>query len=73
MKDDNTVTSNDTLVLRDARFLMPINWKWEPKEDITAHEIALCIPWLFTHYWEPQMDYSAPHFRHFIIHNPNKP
>ena len=53
----------------------PLQISWEPKEDITTHELALCMP-LLIHYHNgimpSQIDQSEPHLRHFKIIDTNK-
>ena len=44
---------------------------WDPKEDITAHELALCLPYFFMQVAPNEIDNSLPHFRHFKIIDPN--
>lgn len=31
---------------RDARIVIPKSYNWKPKEDITAYELAKCMPYL---------------------------
>jgi hypothetical protein len=55
------------------QFVQPIQMSWKPKEDITAYELALCIPYIIRFNIMPfEIDQSLPHFRHFEIINPNK-
>jgi hypothetical protein len=53
--------------------VFPLQMRWEPKPDITTHELALCLPYLLRVYsimpWE--VDKNAPHMRHFEIYDPN--
>lgn len=55
-----------------AIFQSPLQMEWRPKEDITAHELALCLPHFFGYYKPDEIDVSLPHFRHFKITDPNK-
>jgi hypothetical protein len=55
------------------QFVQPIQMSWKPKEDITAYELALCIPYIIRFNIMPyEIDQSLPHFRHFKIIDPNK-
>lgn len=56
-------------------FELPLEIEWNPKEDITTYELALCLPILMSIH--PIMgwmigDLNQPHLRHFNITNPNK-
>lgn len=53
---------------------LPLEMCWEPKEDITAYELALCLPYFnYNHgIMSYQIDETLPHFRHFKIINHNK-
>ena len=44
---------------------------WDPKEDITAYELALCLQYFFMSVAPNEIDNSLPHFRHFKIIDPN--
>ena len=61
---------NNTVVL------FPLIMEWQPIEDITVYELALCMPYLMTmvnHKVMPyHVDKSLPHFRHFKIIDPNE-
>jgi hypothetical protein len=56
------------------QFVLPLQMTWQPKEDITTYELALCLPYIsYNQSVMPDMiDLSQPHFRHFEIINPNK-
>ena len=56
-----------------CKLIMPLNMTWKPKLDITAHELALCLPYLFRHTFVMpyEIDKDEPHMRHFEIHDPN--
>lgn len=56
------------------KFVIPLEIRWDPKEDITVNELALCLPILiWKHPIMPyDIDITLPHFRHFIIINHNK-
>ena len=50
------------------RITLPLEMIWQPKEDITAHELSMCLPYLFRNGVMPyEVDKSLPHFRHFKI------
>lgn len=57
--------------LVEYKISLPLKMIWDPKEDITAHELALCLPYFFMQVAPNEIDYSLPHFRHFKIINPN--
>ena len=55
------------------KITLPLKIVFEPKEDITTYELAMCLPYFFTNSVMPWMiDQSLPHFRHFKITDPNK-
>ena len=64
----NTVSTNFNI-------LKPIGIYWKPQEDITAHELALCLPILINAYNRPVMpsevDREKDYMRHFKIIDPN--
>lgn len=65
-----TIVGGGTLCL-----LRPLGISWQPKEDITTYELAMCIPILIMSMTRPIMPYdvkSEPYMRHFTIHDPNK-
>lgn len=51
------------------RFTLPLEMIWQPKEDITTYELAMCLPYFFRHraIIPYEIDKSLPHFRHFKI------
>lgn len=51
------------------RMLLPLEMIWQPKEDITPYELAMCLPYLFRHrgVMPYEVDKSLPYFRHFKI------
>ncbi len=56
-----------------TRLIMPLIIEWQPKEDITTYELALCMPYLLINRIMPsQVDLELPHFRHFKITDPNQ-
>ena len=52
---------------------LPLEMIWQPKEDITPYELAMCLPYFFRHrgVMPYEVDKSLPHFRHFKITDPN--
>ena len=52
------------------QFVLPLQMTWQPKEDITTYELALCLPYiLYNQSVTPDMiDLSQSHFRHFKIY-----
>ena len=56
------------------RIVQPLEMVWSPKEDITAYELAKCIPYLLMGRFVVPYDIniSEPHFRHFNIIDWNK-
>lgn len=53
----------------------PLILKWNPKPDITVHELALSLPYIIDKYqwiFEGDIDTTLSHFRHFEINNPNQ-
>ena len=51
------------------RPIIPLEMYWEPKEDITTFELALCLQYLIRRYhvMPDEIDLSLPYFRHFKI------
>ena len=51
------------------RITLPLEMIWQPKEDITTYELAMCLPYFFRHsgFMPYEIDKSLPHFRHFKI------
>ncbi|MDY0389095.1 MAG: hypothetical protein RBT65_18630 [Methanolobus sp.] len=51
------------------RFTLPLEMIWQPKEDITTYELAMCLPYfLRQHGVMPyEVNKSTPHLRHFKI------
>ena len=52
---------------------LPLEMIWQPKEDITTYELAMCLPYFFRHHgvMPYEVDKSLPHFRHFKITDHN--
>jgi len=55
------------------RVTLPLEMIWQPKEDITTYELAMCLPYFFRHHavMPNEVDKSLPHFRHFKITDHN--
>lgn len=58
------------------KFVLPLDMKWSPKEDITTYELAMCLPYLIRLHavmpYEIDMyDITDNYLRHFDITNPN--
>lgn len=55
------------------RITLPLEMIWQPKEDITTYELAMCLPYFFRHHgvMPYEVDKSLPHFRHFKITDHN--
>ena len=52
---------------------LPLQMEWEPKEDITAYELSMCLPYLLGANLMPgELDETKSHFRHFKITDHNK-
>ena len=51
------------------KFLIPLEMRWKPKEDITTYELAKCLPYLLRYnaIMPYEIDKSEIHFRHFEI------
>lgn len=68
------IKSNElnTVLCTDYEILKPLQMEWQPKEDITTYELALCLQFLHRQKVMPyEVDKSLPHFRHFKITDPN--
>jgi len=46
---------------------IPLEMIWQPKEDITTYELAMCIPYLGRYVWPFEVDESKTWLRHFKI------
>ena len=53
--------------------IQPLRLSWNPKEDITTYELALCLEFLtFNRFVMPyDFDKDAPYARHFEMYDPN--
>lgn len=69
------IKSNElyTLLGIGSTLLLPLQMEWQPKEDITTYELAMCLPYFFRHHrvMPYEVDKSLPHFRHFKITDHN--
>lgn len=80
MEENNNLSnlehSNDTInniTLGNCRFVVPLEMRWRPKEDITVYELALCLPYFFRSSVMPyEVDTTLSYFRHFEIIDHNK-
>ena len=55
------------------KILLPLELIWEPKEDITAFELALCLPYFYRGGIMPyEINQNDVHMRHFKIIDHNK-
>lgn len=64
------VTSTGTARIQ---FVKPLRIEFKPLEDITAFELAKCLPYLIRQHpiMPYEIDKSDPAFRHFVIHDEN--
>jgi len=53
--------------------VMPLQMEWQPKEDITTYELALCMQYLLrpSGVAPYEVDLSDKHLRHFKITDHN--
>lgn len=58
----------------DIKFSIPLEMRWQPKEDITTYELAKCLPYLFRYNgtFPNEIDKNESHFRHFDIIDHNR-
>ena len=56
-----------------SKILTPLQMEWQPKEDITTYELALCMQYLVRHsaVMPYEVDTNDKHLRHFKITNHN--
>lgn len=76
-KDDFNDTSNKIDVNSNILFIngtgnkliLPLEMRWQPKEDITTYELAKCLPYLIrsNSIMPYEIDKTETHFRHFDI------
>lgn len=73
-KQENGSNESYTVLGAGLKLLIPLQMEWQPKEDITTYELAMCLPYFFrTHGVMPyEVDMELKHFRHFKITNHNK-
>ena len=73
--NDQEIKSNElyTVLGTGSKFLMPLQMEWQPKEDITTYELALCMQYLVRHsaVMPYEVDTNDKHLRHFKITNHN--
>jgi len=52
-----------------TKFILPLEMRWQPKEDITTYELAKCLPYLLRYNGTMpyEIDKTENHFRHFEI------
>ena len=57
-----------------AKFILPLEMRWQPKEDITTYELAKCLPYLLRYngIMPYEIDKTENHFRHFDIIDHNR-
>ncbi len=57
----------------EIRIIQPLQMTWDPIEDITAYELAKCIPFILRSrvVMPSEVDKNAPEMRHFKIIDPN--
>ncbi len=68
--------SNKHYIVSDTwnEILMPLQMEWQPKEDITTYELALCMPYFYRPYgvMPYEVNLNDKHLRHFKITDHNK-
>lgn len=74
-KSNKESNSNElyTVLSTGSKILMPLQMEWQPKEDITTYELALCMQYLVRHnaVMPYEVDTNDKHLRHFKITNHN--
>ena len=57
-----------------TKFILPLEMRWQPKEDITTYELAKCLPYLIRRNstMPYEIDKTEIHFRHFEIIDHNR-
>lgn len=70
-KEENNMWITST---SSTQFVIPLTMEWQPKEDITTYELAMCLPFIYSRSFimPYEIDPSLSYFRHFNIINPNK-
>lgn len=73
LKENSIIANGNDLVWtgNSLSFNKPLMYTWEPKEDITTYELALCLPYFSRLIFENEVDLTLPHFRHFNFVNHN--
>ena len=66
-------TENTIFIGNNNKLILPLQMVWEPKNDITTLELALCIPYLLRkcHVMPYEVNKTERHFRHFKITDHN--
>lgn len=61
-------------VINSFKILIPLQMNWQPKEDITTYELAMCLPYFFRNHgvMPNEVDKTLSHFRHFEIIDHNE-
>ena len=74
-KSNQESNSNElyTVLGTGSKILMPLQMEWQPKEDITTYELALCMQYLVRHnaVMPYEVDTNDKHLRHFKITDHN--
>jgi hypothetical protein len=62
-----------SVVSSPLKIVQPLQMTWDPIEDITAYELAKCIPFILRSrvVMPSEVDKNAPEMRHFKIVDPN--
>ena len=73
MNEENKSNELDAVLVYGTKILMPLEMEWQPKEDITTYELALCMPYLVRHnaVMPYEVDDNDKHLRHFKITDHN--
>ena len=67
-KTSDDEIEGSTVYFHQLKIMLPLEMIWEPKEDITTYELAMCTPYLFRYnIMSYEVDSTLPHFRHFKI------
>lgn len=71
-KNDNLLFSG--IATTGTTPVIPLEMRWEPKEDITTYELAKCLPYIFRagRVMPFEIDQNEPYLRHFVIVDHNK-
>lgn len=58
----------------DTKFIVSLEMRWKPKEDITTYELAKCLHYLLRHdgIMPDEIDKTENYFRHFDIIDHNR-